>query len=120
MGDSSDHFKHMFSLSHFDTFYIGLSLPSIRWSVQMLKHSFIISCLPSSRILCEISSFHGGEYDVQSCLLGYTVRTSETSVDNNFTRQYISEDNSEHHVFYLDKINSESICFKEINTNTTI
>jgi hypothetical protein len=24
------------------------------------------------------------------------VRTSETSVDNNFTRQYIPEDNSEH------------------------
>jgi hypothetical protein len=24
------------------------------------------------RILCEISSSHGGEYDVQSCLLGYT------------------------------------------------
>jgi hypothetical protein len=29
------------------------------------------------------------------------VRTSETSVDNNFTRQYIPEDNSEHglHIF---------------------
>jgi hypothetical protein len=25
------------------------------------------------------------------------VRTSETLVDNNFTRQYIPEDNSEHH-----------------------
>jgi hypothetical protein len=35
---------------------------------------------------CEISSSHGGEYDVQSCLLGY----------NNFTRHYIPEDNSEH------------------------
>jgi plastin-1 len=23
-------------------------------------------------VLCEISSSHGGEYDVQSCLLGYT------------------------------------------------
>jgi hypothetical protein len=23
--------------------------------------------------ICEISSSHGGEYDVQSCLLGYTV-----------------------------------------------
>jgi hypothetical protein len=22
--------------------------------------------------ICEISSSHGGEYDVQSCLLGYT------------------------------------------------
>jgi hypothetical protein len=55
----------------------------------------------------EISSSHGGEYDVQSCLLGYTaiirdesslmmaIRTSETSVDNHFTRQYTPEDNSE-------------------------
>jgi hypothetical protein len=33
--------------------------------------------------VCEISSSHGGEYDVQSCLLG-------------FTRQYIPEDNCEH------------------------
>jgi hypothetical protein len=24
------------------------------------------------KIICEISSSHGGEYDVQSCLLGYT------------------------------------------------
>jgi hypothetical protein len=28
------------------------------------------------------------------------VRTSETSVDNHFTRQYIPEDNSEHHRDY--------------------
>jgi hypothetical protein len=27
------------------------------------------------------------------------VRTSETSVDNHFTRQYIPEDNSEHHIY---------------------
>jgi hypothetical protein len=65
---------------------------------------------------CEISSSHGGEYDVQSCLLGcsevpaaYIValmmeaaRTSETSVDNYFTRQYIPEDNSEHHLLLLE------------------
>jgi hypothetical protein len=29
-------------------------------------------------------------------LMMETVRTSETSVDNHFTRQYIPEDNSEH------------------------
>jgi hypothetical protein len=29
------------------------------------------------------------------------VRTSETSVDNDFTRKYIPEDNSEHHRIYL-------------------
>jgi hypothetical protein len=44
----------------------------------------------------EISSSHGGEYDVQSCLLMMeAVRTSETSVDNHFTRQYNPEDSSE-------------------------
>jgi hypothetical protein len=33
------------------------------------------------------------------------VRTSETSVDNHFTRQYIPEDNSEHHKFaYFAKV----------------
>jgi hypothetical protein len=60
--------------------------------------------------LCEISSSHGDEYDVQSCLLGSlmmeAVRTSETSVDNNFTRQYIPEDNSEHQTL--------SCCFQSL------
>jgi hypothetical protein len=37
---------------------------------------------------CEISSSHGGEYDVQSCLLGYTAVY-------HFTRQYNPEDSSE-------------------------
>jgi hypothetical protein len=32
-----------------------------------------------------------------SSLMMEAVRTSETSVDNHFTRQYISEDNSERH-----------------------
>jgi hypothetical protein len=31
------------------------------------------------------------------------VRTSETSVDNNFTRQYISENNSEQNILLLQK-----------------
>jgi hypothetical protein len=31
-----------------------------------------------------------------SSLMMEAVRTSETSVDNHFTRQYIPEDNSEH------------------------
>jgi hypothetical protein len=31
-----------------------------------IKYTYI------QRLLCEISSSHGGEYDVQSCLLGYT------------------------------------------------
>jgi hypothetical protein len=31
------------------------------------------------------------------------VRTSETSVDSYFTRQYIPEDNSEHHSYFMVK-----------------
>jgi hypothetical protein len=66
---------------------------------------------------CEISSSHGGEYGVQNYLLGCTallmkaVRTSETSVDNYFTRQYIPEDNSEHHVHALFILSKRGECF---------
>jgi hypothetical protein len=42
-------------------------------------------------------------YDVQNCLLGCT---SETSVDNYFTRQYIPEDNSEHHTRRRENLKS--------------
>jgi hypothetical protein len=34
------------------------------------------------------------------------VRTSETSVDNHFTRQYITEDNSEHHARRRENLKS--------------
>jgi hypothetical protein len=37
------------------------------------------------------------------------VRTSETSVDNNFTRQYIPEDNSEHHTRRRENLKSHEI-----------
>jgi hypothetical protein len=35
------------------------------------------------------------------------VRTSETSVDNHFTRQYIPEDNSEHHTRHRENMKSQ-------------
>jgi hypothetical protein len=38
------------------------------------------------------------------------VRTSETSVDNHFTRQYIPEDNSEHHVVQIAEGKSR-VCY---------
>jgi hypothetical protein len=71
---------------------------------------------------CEISSSHGGEYDVQSCLLGCTaveaVRTSETSVDNLSTRQYNPEDSSEQHVLSLLNYKKKSILmFNELINN---
>jgi hypothetical protein len=37
------------------------------------------------------------------------VRTSETSVDNNFTRQYIPEDNSEHHTRRRENLKSHNL-----------
>jgi hypothetical protein len=46
-------------------------------------------------LIREISSSHGGEYDVPSCLLGCT------AVKNDFTRQYNPEDSSEHQVLIL-------------------
>jgi hypothetical protein len=46
-----------------------------------------------------------------SSLMMEAVRTSETSVDNYFKRQYISEDNSELHRFYYLNV----ICFDNSN-----
>jgi hypothetical protein len=37
------------------------------------------------------------------------VRTSETSVDNYFTRQYIPEDNSEHHTRRRENLKSQMV-----------
>jgi hypothetical protein len=37
------------------------------------------------------------------------VRTSETSVDNNFTRQYNPEDSSEHHTRHRENLKSHKI-----------
>jgi hypothetical protein len=42
-------------------------------------------------------------------------RTSETSVDNYFTRQYIPEDNSEHHTRRREKKYSVSFFSAEEN-----
>jgi hypothetical protein len=39
-------------------------------------------------------------------LMMEAVRTSETSVDNHFTRQYIPEDNSEHHTRRRENLKS--------------
>jgi hypothetical protein len=39
------------------------------------------------------------------------VRTSETSVDNHFTRQYIPEDNSEHHTRCRENLKSHEVPF---------
>jgi hypothetical protein len=43
---------------------------------------------------------------IHSSLMMEAVRTSETSVDNHFTRQYIPEDNSEHHTRRRENLKS--------------
>jgi hypothetical protein len=43
--------------------------------------------------LCDLFSEH-----LSRALMMEAVRTSETSVDNHFTRQYNPEDSSEHHI----------------------
>jgi hypothetical protein len=46
-------------------------------------------------------------WDVLLCkMMMEAVRTSETSVDNYFTRQYIPEDNSEHHTRRRENLKS--------------
>jgi hypothetical protein len=41
-------------------------------------------------------------------------RTSETSVDNYFTRQYIPEDNYEHHTRRRENLKSQTVKVKNI------
>jgi hypothetical protein len=64
--------------------------------------------------LCEISGSHGGEYEDQnsSGMIMEAVRNSETSVDNYCTRQYIPEDNSEHHALYF-----KESCFRTVSSD---
>jgi hypothetical protein len=45
------------------------------------------------------------------------VRTSETSVDNHFTRQYIPEDNSEHHIRRRENLKSYILYVRSSRTN---
>jgi hypothetical protein len=44
-------------------------------------------------------------------LMMEAVSTSETSVDNHFTRQYIPEDNSEHHIRRRENLKSHKDSF---------
>jgi hypothetical protein len=56
------------------------------------------SCLNyASKYLIWQNFQNGLGNNINSSLMMEAVRTSETSVDNHFTRQYIPEDNSEHH-----------------------
>jgi hypothetical protein len=60
-----------------------------------------------------------GLNDKSGSLMMEAVRTSETSVDNHFTRQYIPEDNSEHLTRRRENLKSHKVsCYSaglEIN-----
>jgi hypothetical protein len=55
-------------------------------------------------------------YNSEKFLMMEAVRTSETSVDNNFTRQYIPEDNSEHHTRLRENLKCH-ILFKPLRSS---
>jgi hypothetical protein len=57
---------------------------------------------------CKPRSFCRSAY---SSLMMEAVRTSETSVDNHFTRQYNPEDNSEHHTRRRENLKSHTITY---------
>jgi hypothetical protein len=46
--------------------------------------------------------------DIPTSLMMEAVRTSETSVDNHFTRQYNTEDSSEHHTCRRENLKSQT------------
>jgi hypothetical protein len=107
------HMKDFIARATWPTNSIILYLSTIMfWEKFKLWSSSLCNFLPS----CYLSFMCAGSQHsfpkhvqsfvvVQSCLLGCTglslmmqaVRTSETSVDNHFTRQYNPEDSSEHH-----------------------
>jgi hypothetical protein len=43
------------------------------------------------------------------------VRTSETSVDNHFTRQYNPEDSSEHHTRRRENLKSHTVIYLTVS-----
>jgi hypothetical protein len=75
----------------------------------VLGKSIRISEQRSNNIVRFFQSFGISNYlgaSAYSSLMMEAVRTSETSVDNHFTRQYNPEDSSEHHlIFGLIKYN---------------
>jgi hypothetical protein len=52
--------------------------------------------LPPSSLMIILHGSISQKTTLNSSLMMEAVRTSETSVDNHFSRQYIPEDNSEH------------------------
>jgi hypothetical protein len=55
--------------------------------------------MKSIQVIKELRQFAGSMWP--SSLMMEAARTSETSVDNHFTRQYNPEDNSEHQIKML-------------------
>jgi hypothetical protein len=67
----------------------------------MAKSATFNSCSElSSGIYCRVKRLSADVSEVR------TASTSETSVDNHFTRQYIPEDNSEHHIRRRENLKS--------------
>jgi hypothetical protein len=61
----------IFLILNFPQFYMYFKVVPL----EAYDKAFTVVCTMFEylNLLCEISSSRGGEYDVQSCLLGYTV-----------------------------------------------
>jgi hypothetical protein len=78
----------------------------IKKAKRLCSLSFLLRCRDQGTIPCFLQFHHyihseAAEWIYHSSLMMEAVRTSETSFDNNFTRQYIPEDNSEYHTQIL-------------------
>jgi hypothetical protein len=98
----------------FDVFFFPFAFATFfrRYvSINIFRHSFysyaprlLVICLRFLEIsvlrsFCEISSSELSS-GMSSSLIMEAARTSETSVDNYFTRQYIPEDSSELYTYF--------------------
>jgi hypothetical protein len=66
----------------------------------------------SSRVPLLLGTVFPGRFAAKSSGMMEAVRTSETSVDNNITRQYNPEDSSEHHTRRRENLKSHKIFSK--------
>jgi hypothetical protein len=117
----------------------GSAMPSslsehVQYNWKHLLLTAVLYCIASAARTCFTLMFRIVFWDVLPCkiivdrrfrganclhqvwsLMMETVRTSETSADNYFTRQYIPEDNSEHHTRRRENLEI-SQCFTLFNT----
>jgi hypothetical protein len=86
---------------------------SKQWHITVHAHSINKRTVQYFRYCTQKKKLYENKICFRSELSSWmeAVRTSETLVDNYFTRQYIPEDNSEHHTRRRENLKSHKICF---------